>query len=398
MLIAETLLGEQVSLYQEKHNNPRINALRSQQLRCPSCKTTVLVKAGKKVIPHFAHQSKASCTGFSENESIFHLQAKTSLYQWFTQQSLHPELEKTYHEINRRADLAIKTSHAEFAVEFQCSPLSAELQRIRSSDYRQIGVIPFWILPAEFIQKASIIKLSSFHQQFIRYSHLTDQYYLLTYSFEEQSFTIYHHLIPLSKTLFATSYTTLPQNEIRFPSYPISIYQITEKMYESHLKMNEKWLINIFKYRKSVRDPLMRKLYENAVSLFETPPWVGVLLKSNVYFSCSPMEWQFYLYLKIRSSHVFYNTHLIGELKQLMHKRVLNARSYMEPLPSDFLEVAVEELLQLLLECKLINKHQNGYTLTPLESNGICAHNRSEMIKKFHDEKKNLIIKEYNRR
>ncbi|MDZ5713003.1 competence protein CoiA family protein [Jeotgalibacillus haloalkalitolerans] len=399
MLIAETMLGKPISLYLAQHNSPFINLLRKQQLRCPSCKSTVLVKSGQKVIPHFAHKSKAACSGFSENESIFHLYAKTELNRWLSFQSLHTELEKTYPQINRRADISVKLKSNEYAVEFQCSPISSELQHARSSDYRQIGVIPFWILPAELVKKEKLIKLTAFYQQFIRYSQTANQFYLITYSPEKQSFTIYHHLMPLSKTFFCTDYTTYPQKTVHFPSFPVSSFKMTEQTYQLQIKMNEKWLINIFKYRKSVRDPLLRKLYENNLSLFEVPVWVGLPLKSNIYFADSPMEWQFYLYLKIKKSKVFAQQQLVYELKQLIYKRVLTVRRLMEPAPFNFVEIAVEEMLHLLLQCHVIQKEGNRFSVHSTETGReIDAQNRKEHIEVFYRKMKVKIIQEYNRR
>lgn len=399
MLIAHTPLGKPISLYLARHNSPLITHLRTQPLICPSCKSSVIVKSGEKVIPHFSHKPKAACSGFSENESVFHLHAKTALNRWFSRQSLITELEKTYPEINRRSDISVQCSETEFAIEVQCSPISSEILQLRSNDYRTIGIIPFWILPSEFIQKASMVKLSSFHQQFIRYSPTAGQYYLLTYSPVSQSFTIYNHLTPMSKTLFYTSYNVIPQNTINFPSFPIKQLHMTDNLYKAHLKMNEKWLMQLLKYRRSVRDPLMRKLYETNLSLFEAPPWIGLLLKSNMIFSCSPMEWQIHLYVKMRREKVFNEQHLISELNQLIHRRVLHVRSILEPLPENIIDEAVEELVNVLLKCKVILQDSSGYLLNKaMDCQQINAQNRPQYLDDFHHQMKNVIIQEYNRR
>ncbi|WP_404408709.1 competence protein CoiA [Jeotgalibacillus malaysiensis] len=399
MLIAETPLGKPISLYLARHNSPLITHLRTQPLICPSCKSSVIIKSGEKVMPHFAHKSKAACSGFSENESVFHLHAKTALNHWFSQQSLFTELEKNYPQIKRRTDISVQYSKAEFAIEVQCSPISADILQLRSADYRKIGIIPFWILPSEFIQKASMVKLSSFHQQFIRYSPATGQYYLLTYSPVSQSFTIYNHLTPLSKTLFLTSYNVILQNTINFPSFPIKRFHMTDKLYAVHLKMNEKWLLNLLKYRRSVRDPLMRKLYETNLPLFEAPPWIGLMLKNNMIFSCSPMEWQIHLYVIMKKEKVFYKQQLISELKQLIHWRVLHVRSILEPLPEHIYTEAVEELINVLSQCEIIEKNRSGYVLDEtIASQQINAQNRSYHLNNFHHQMKKVIIQEYNRR
>ncbi|AJD90731.1 hypothetical protein JMA_14140 [Jeotgalibacillus malaysiensis] len=399
MLIAQTPQGSPVSLYLARHNSPLVSSLRTQSLICPSCKSTVIVKAGQKVIPHFAHKSKAACRGFSENESAFHLLAKTSLNRWFLNQSLQTELEKNYADINRRADISVQIQQTDFAVEVQCSPISAELLQLRSADYRKVGAVPFWLLPSEFIQKSSMIKLSAFYQQFIRYSPAARQYYLLTYSPHEHTFTIYHHLIPLSKSLFLTSFNEYHQDTLYFPSFPIRPFSMSDSLYNVHIKMNEKWLVNVLRYRRSVKDPLLRKLYEANLSLYKTPPWVGLLLRSNIFFLSSPMEWQIHLYISMQRGRTFAKHQLIQELQQLIRRKVIHQRVLLDP-PADYMfEQTVDELLNVLEKCDLILPVQSGYMLKKSgEAIGVKEETGLHSIREFHNRMKAQIIQEYNRR
>ncbi|KIL50202.1 hypothetical protein KP77_15770 [Jeotgalibacillus alimentarius] len=397
MLIAETFHGEVQSLYLKVHNSPYVQSLRHLPLRCPSCKSPVLLKSGPKVIPHFAHKSKVHCAGFSESESSLHLQAKTGLNDWLLSQSCITELEKTYPKINRRADISVKMNSVEYAFEFQCSPISNEIVQQRSMDYRKIGVIPFWLLPTETAEHTNLIKLTSFQQQFIRYSQVKNQYYLISYSPEKRIFTILHHLIPLSKSLFYAERTSFPQHTLFFPHFPLRTFEAAQNHYHLHLKMNEKWMLNVFKYRRSFKDPLLKRMYIAKSSLFSLPPWTGLFLHSNIYYSVSPMEWQAYLYLSMKQSGVFTSSQLVTELKNLVRHQIVPLRTLHENFPPHFIQATVDELLHLLVKCAIIHMNGGFYKITDPDSE-ISVENREEKLKHFHHLYKEIIIQEYNRR
>ncbi|MBM7579750.1 competence protein CoiA [Jeotgalibacillus terrae] len=397
MLIAETFDGEVKSLYSRIHNSSYVQSLRHLPLRCPACKSPVLVKSGPKVIPHFAHKSKVHCSGFSESESSLHLLAKTRLNDWLSSQSCTTELEKTYTRINRRTDISVRFNSVEYAFEFQCSPVSSETVQQRSMDYRKIGVIPFWLVPTVIAEHSKLIKLTSFQQQFIRYSQVKNQYYLITYSPEKRLFTILHHLIPLSRSLFYTDQTSFPQHILSFPHFPLETFEAAHRHYHLHLKMNEKWMLNVFKYRKSFKDPLLKRIYTAKSSLFSLPPWVGLFLKSNIFYSVPPMEWQAYLYLYMKQTGTFTSLQLVAELKSLIRHQCIHLRILHENFPSDFVRSSVEELLHLLTICSIINTNGEFYKLAEPESE-ISVQNRDEKLKHFHRLYKEIIIQEYNRR
>ncbi|TFD99292.1 competence protein CoiA [Jeotgalibacillus salarius] len=399
MLIAETLQGDAVSLYLERYNSKRIASLRKHAYRCPLCKSPVILKSGQKVMPHFAHKSIAQCSGFSEGESNAHLNAKTELNKWFQLQSFSTELEKSYEPIHRRTDISVKSGRHEFAVEFQCSVISSELQQKRSSDYREMGLIPFWLLPSELLSKSNLVKLTPFTQQFIKYSTYLDQYFLIMYSASNQSFTVVDHIIPLSKSLFYTSRSVFPQDKVTFPSFPLLLMSATKEMYDVHVKMNEKWILNVFKYRRNIKDPLMIRIYTTGSSVFQTPSWVGLLLRSNIYYYSSPMEWQLYLFLAMKKSQLFSREILLGELKKLIDHRIILKRTFQEPLPINFIDKTVDELLKLLIICDVVIKKGDVYTLKiNNESENISAQNRAEKVSGFHKTFINNILQEYNRR
>src|SRR5690625_1270712 len=64
-----------------------------QQFYCPVCNRQVIIKAGSRMIPHFAHKSTLHCPSSEGGEGAYHEKGKLLLYQWLKSQHLQVELE-----------------------------------------------------------------------------------------------------------------------------------------------------------------------------------------------------------------------------------------------------------------------------------------------------------------
>lgn len=131
--------------------------------RCPGCQQPVLLRHGKHRIPHFAHKKHALC-GFSEGETLEHLQGKKQIYQWLKINKWCPQLEVYLPQIEQRPDILLKRKSQRIAIEFQCSPLSLERMLERNTGYQQAGITVWWILGAPYFRRLGNQKIVQFTQ------------------------------------------------------------------------------------------------------------------------------------------------------------------------------------------------------------------------------------------
>lgn len=113
---------------------------------CPVCKSQVIIKAGSKMIAHFAHKSLLDCPNQSGGEGAYHEQGKLLLYSWLKQQGYDVDLESYLPMIKQRADLMINRADQRIALEYQCATISIKEILSRTKGYQSIGITPIWIL------------------------------------------------------------------------------------------------------------------------------------------------------------------------------------------------------------------------------------------------------------
>ncbi|MFZ3577918.1 competence protein CoiA [Virgibacillus sp. DJP39] len=121
---------------------------------CPTCNEQVLIKAGPKTIPHFAHYAKAECAANDHGEGPYHEQGKLLLYEWLTNQRIETELEKYIPELGQRPDILVTlNSRRKIAIEYQCARIPTEILNQRNIGYRGAGITPIWILGAKHFHR-----------------------------------------------------------------------------------------------------------------------------------------------------------------------------------------------------------------------------------------------------
>lgn len=147
-----------------------IGAIRlAEKFFCPACKEEVIVKAGERVTPHFAHQVQADCNHYHGGEGTYHAKGKLLLYHWLKQQRINVELEVFIPEIKQRPDMLIHLGKRKIAVEYQCAKVSAKEIRLRNQGYQKLDIIPIWILGAKQFKRITDNRFSfnAFSLQFI---------------------------------------------------------------------------------------------------------------------------------------------------------------------------------------------------------------------------------------
>lgn len=126
-----------------------IGRMRGALFYCPDCRAPVILRAGEKVIPHFSHRARVSCSPDSQKgEGEYHRLGKVKLYQWLRQQKLNPALEVYLPQIKQRPDLLVHDKGKTFAIEFQCADINQAVWQKRTSGYLQLGIYPIWIIGA----------------------------------------------------------------------------------------------------------------------------------------------------------------------------------------------------------------------------------------------------------
>jgi competence CoiA-like predicted nuclease len=131
------------------------------QFYCPVCGEQVILRAGEKVIAHFAHRQNADCITIGGGEGAYHEQGKLALYQWLTAQGLEAELEVYLPEINQRPDLLLQVKKRRIAIEYQCSRISPEEITERTDGYRQAGIHVIWILGERLMKRTGTNTLTA---------------------------------------------------------------------------------------------------------------------------------------------------------------------------------------------------------------------------------------------
>ncbi|WP_440894916.1 competence protein CoiA [Amphibacillus sp. Q70] len=146
MLQAVTRNGDYVIPALLPHD--QINQLRKSKMLfyCPVCKNKLIIKAGSKVIAHFAHQYFHECPNRAGGEGIYHERGKLDLFSWLKRQGYHVKLEYYLPKIKQRADLFISLPNKRIAIEYQCATIPLKEILNRTKGYQSIGIIPLWFL------------------------------------------------------------------------------------------------------------------------------------------------------------------------------------------------------------------------------------------------------------
>src|SRR5699024_1295962 len=101
MLQAKTQDGKLLTL--ASHTKAEILQWRTKtSFFCPVCQNKVILKAGNKVIPHFAHHGKSGCPAREGGEGAYHEKGKLMLYQWLKYQGINVRLEVFLSDIKQR--------------------------------------------------------------------------------------------------------------------------------------------------------------------------------------------------------------------------------------------------------------------------------------------------------
>lgn len=293
MLYAFNSECEWKSLY---HMSPKaIQDAREESFYCPVCRSPLQIRAGTKVIPHFAHLRKSGCELAKGGESEKHEKGKWAIYKWLQNQGFNVKLEHYLERIKQRPDIWLEINKKRIAIEYQCAQIPIKHIIKRTASYRKEGIIPFWILGHEHFQRAGSnqIFLNEFTRTFLYY--WSSSYHLFFFDPFNESFIHLSHMRPgVGRFTFANIAIHSLQN-LTF-SHLLSTtesFQNQTKLYFNHWA--NQWNQNRTVYRKqvnSVERHYRQYLYLKGEHFSLIPSACFLPVKGQIHLSTKPFIWQ----------------------------------------------------------------------------------------------------------
>lgn len=291
MLKAKSDAGEVVML----SNLPRnkiIQLRKNATFYCPECKEKVIIKAGTKVVAHFAHQVKSNCAYGGEGE--YHEQGKYILYQWLASQNIPVELEVYLPEIKQRPDILVTLHGKRIAVEFQCAKVSNQIIRQRNIGYKKANVIPIWILGQTLLHRFNqhTFKINRFTLQFLHQFSSTSTATLFYFCPQSKSFNgIYDIHITGNKQAIGKF--------IEKSIYNLSFKDLFLKNDFTKQDVINQWYRQLNFFRLKERGKVFGRhlewrtwLYEQGIYIDGLPSLFLIPVRSQYLFKISTYDWQ----------------------------------------------------------------------------------------------------------
>lgn len=291
VLRAVTKKGNSVTL--AIYTKEQIEFLRKkEQFYCPECKETVIVRAGPKVIPHFAHKKASNCS-VNGGEGAYHQQGKLLLYEWLINQGINAELETYIPEINQRPDLLIHMKKRRIAIEYQCAEIPINQIEKRNKGYEKANIIPIWILGGNQFHRTSTnhLKINVFTSTFIRQFSPTLPTTLFYFCPQRKVFSILNDLIMTSGN------RALAQFRFK-PLWQITFSELFSKSCFSSVQLCKLWRKEKRKFRLSTsrvygKELAWRKwLYEKNFTPQHLPSIVHLPIRSQYQLAFPTWNWQ----------------------------------------------------------------------------------------------------------
>lgn len=265
-----------------------------QQFQCPTCDESVIMKAGEKMIPHFAHRSKQNCPSSEGGEGAYHEKGKLLLYKWLRYQQLDVELEAYLPEIMQRPDILLRVNNRVLAIEYQCARISAEEIHQRNEGYQRAGIIPIWILGANRLERRGRqqLKLDSFHLQFV---HQFSSEFPLTFYFfcpESLQFITFQDIFFTSTNRAVGKFRTSRLNRMRFTD-------LFQKQFFSESTISQLWEYEKRKLRLRTVNRLYARdltwhqwLYFKGTHKEQLPSVIHLPVRGQILMKSPPWDWQ----------------------------------------------------------------------------------------------------------
>ncbi len=146
-----------MQVYAFDENRPLLAAEADKGINycCPECRGIVRLRRGEQRQPHFFHL-KLNPTCRLSQKGMIHLQLQYFVKNLFES----AEMEKSFPEIGRIADVADDQSKTIFEIQF--SPMSLDEAKARCRDYESLGYEVVWILHDQTYNQKQITSTERF--------------------------------------------------------------------------------------------------------------------------------------------------------------------------------------------------------------------------------------------
>lgn len=332
------------------------------QFYCPACKELVMIKAGKKTIPHFAHYPKSKCPGARGGEGPYHEKGKLLLYQWLQSQYLDVELEPYLKEIKQQPDLLLIINNKRIAIEYQCARIPiGDIQR-RNDGYKQAGIIPIWILGAKQFKRQgkSHLKIDHFTSQFIHQFSTGTSQKLLYLCADTLQLTIFQDIFftKLGQAIGKFNFNKL--DKMTFTDLFMEQRFLKADLYELWKKEKRKFRLGVGK-RLYGRDLAWRQwLYLQQIHLEYLPSMIYLPVSSQYLMKTPPWDWQSRLYMGIINSVPVGQQFSFKQSKDVLRNHFYS-KSYFPLMEST--EHPVQQYFHLLIQLEIIHKQSPNHFL-----------------------------------
>ena len=365
LLVALTKEQKLFQLQREMSHDDLLQLKEMDQFFCPQCKESLLLKIGTIKIPHFAHLKNSACDSFfSEGESAAHLLGKQQLYSLFTSLQLPTVVEPYLPQIQQRPDLLVTKDNKQYAIEFQCSKITAPLFQNRTNGYQAVNINPVWLLhtPNAHFKTAGITKISINHMnaQFIQ--TYKKQRYLITYDVQREIFYYVSNLIPIQGLQFFSIIQELPLRQQNFPFFipKVMSKQTFQIIYLKLLSIRNKTLHSrLLLSKKGVNDAFLRAIYEMNCTIFKLPHFIGLPVDYSEQLPIPNVEWQLLLFYFLQSHGLTPQTMQLKAVPYFLRWAKLDEGKQMKQAVINYLallkKLSIENVHSDILEERLIN-------------------------------------------
>jgi len=275
-------------------------SLRSETFYCPECKAKVILRAGTKVIPHFAHQKSSTCTISHHGESVYHQQAKFLLYEWLRRQQFQVALEKHISSINQRPDIFLTIRNTSIAIEFQSSSVPIHTIQQRNEGYTNAFIHPIWIVSAKKLHRltSKTFRVSYFYQQLIFHHKKSAVPTLFYFCPNSKIFTILSDLYFYNMNyVFANSFCR--------SLHCLHFFELFKTRRLSKRLLYECWFKKKRQFRLSPRKVFGRELhfrrwlYNQKLHVERLPSYIYLPIHAQYKMNVPPWHWQSKLIIEL---------------------------------------------------------------------------------------------------
>ncbi|SER86982.1 Competence protein CoiA-like family, contains a predicted nuclease domain [Gracilibacillus ureilyticus] len=328
------------------------------QFYCPDCKEELIIRAGRKVTAHFAHRKKSAC--LHSGEGSYHAKGKLDLYQWLKKQGIEVFLEHYISEIKQRPDLLVKLGTRTLAIEYQCARISLTELRSRTEKYRQIGMIPVWILGANNLNRLSsqLIKITSHDAAYIHQFHEHFPQIIYYYCSSQKQLIFFQDFYFLTQTKAYGNFTVKPLEKCTFKEFFLIRKLPTQQLLQIWRKELKNWRNRPVSFHQRRETEWRKWLYLHKFNTQTIPYYVNIPVQSEFMMKTPPWIWQSCLYLDLIVKRREFS---LKDAADLVHNHLYPARDF--PLLHAPLH-PVKEYFQLLERIGILKScKQNVYVV-----------------------------------